>query len=102
MAGPLPMARTLELSADLRFVYNEAAAAPDLGHADLARWSAKVTALLTLHYPQFAFYKEETINCDLFERTIDGFLKARRWPRSLISPAEWLRCEAFHCRAHIQ
>ncbi len=94
------LARTLELSADLRFVYNEAAAAPDLGHADLAAVvSPKGDSFaLTLHY-RSALYKEETIIslADLFERTIDGFLKAPTLAEiALISPAEWLRCEAFN------
>ncbi|MBC3900642.1 amino acid adenylation domain-containing protein [Acetobacterium malicum] len=94
------MARELDLSADLRFVFNETPAATDLGHAHLAlevRPKGDSFAL-ALHY-RSDLYKEETILSlvDLIERTIGGFLTAPKLSEiALISEAEWLRCETFN------
>jgi len=94
------MARDLDLSADLRFVFNEIPATTDLGHAHLAlEVSPKGDSYaLALHY-RSDLYKEETIInlVDLIERTIGGFLTANKLSEiALISEAERLRCEAFN------
>lgn len=95
------LARELDLSADLRFVFNpNPLVAAELGHAHLAAVvSPKGDSFaLALHY-RSDLYKEETmINlADLLERTIDGFISAAKLSEiTLISAAEWLRCEAFN------
>jgi len=94
------LARELDLSADLRFVFNETPAATDLGHAHLAlEVSPKGDSYaLALHY-RSDLYKEETILslADLLERTIGGFLTAPKLSEiALISEAERFRFEAFN------
>ncbi|KAF5071159.1 Linear gramicidin synthase subunit D [anaerobic digester metagenome] len=95
------LSRELNLTADLRFVFNENPEQPvDLGHAHLAAVVSPKgnNFALRLHY-RSDLYKKETILsfADLLERTIGGLLTAPKLSAiTLISEADRLRCETFN------